>query len=367
MSRKYVDQSAPRSKWYFQCDKIDVQDSITLLGLIQRRQKSMATATIADWLEKGYIKVNGAAPVGLDQLLAQNDRIFIEIPPPPLAFDPMSIEINMLFQDDAIMCINKQAGILVQPNSDFQLENLMSALHARLRNHEDRSKDRVPFLAHRLDRCTSGALLLALNQHATRILGRQFERRQVSKVYLALVFGTLTRPQGTIDAPIREDGPKMLCVGPGGKPASTDYEIVEQFAQAALVRFKPKTGRTHQIRLHATHIGHPLLCDPLYQLDATRGQRAVPAEILNRCALHSSQISFLHPVLKTPTTFEAPLPADMEAAIAFLRSQSSRLDSLERQVENEDHDALEHEVASDEAAEPSDFAQPAQSPGAVLE
>jgi 23S rRNA pseudouridine1911/1915/1917 synthase len=272
-------------------------------------------------IDEGRITVNEAVRKASTRL-RHLDRVVVLLPVSD-APDYAAIPIEVLYEDEALLCIDKRPGIVVHPVGRHQLLNVLSALHARYRRPGDAELDRVPHVCHRIDRDTSGCFLVAFSEKWKADVSLQFESREVHKEYLALVHGVPDPPEGLIDAPIlsREDADPRHRVSPAGAPASTLYRVEDAFPRrdAALVRFFPETGRTHQIRLHAAHIGHPLLCDVRY---GGRGPvfatpDAVP--VLARCALHAAVLALRHPQTARRIRFEAPLPADMAAAVAAFR------------------------------------------------
>jgi 23S rRNA pseudouridine1911/1915/1917 synthase len=193
-----------------------------------------------------------------------------------------------------------------------------------------------PGLVHRLDRDTSGAIVVAKTDRAHDLLAAQFKSRQVEKEYLAIVVGVPDRDRDVVEKPIgdhptQREKKAILADHPSSREAMTFYEVVERFVGYALLKAKPKTGRTHQIRLHLTHIGFPVLCDRLYggrarlteeelrQGAGSREQGEESALLLDRQALHAHRLSFAHPLTNVTMTFEAPLPADLLRTLEALR------------------------------------------------
>jgi RluA family pseudouridine synthase len=208
-------------------------------------------------------------------------------------------------------------------------------MHARFRDTENPDNDRVPHIGHRIDKEPSGVLLFAFSEKWKADVSTQFEQRTVRKQYEALVHGHMSAPEGEVDAPIlhRREGWPRLIVNDAGLPSRTSWRVEEKFAHASLVRFFPHTGRTHQIRVHAAHLGHPLLCDSTYggqRPTYASGLRGVPDDerpegeqpILERVALHSARLEIAHPVSGERFAVEAPLPADLRAAADAMRAAS---------------------------------------------
>ena len=274
--------------------------------------------------------------------LRWRDRVAVDFgEPQDLLAQPGSIPLCILLEDEHLLVLDKQPGVLVHPVGKHRFDTLTNALHHRYRDMADSARDVVPKIVHRLDKGTSGVLLVAKDDPARRELGRQFEDREVRKEYLALVHGRPARSSGRIELPIVPavlpvpGKPRMRTVPAGeGPPARTDWSVEERLGRFALLRLVLHTGRTHQIRVHCASLGHPLVADDVYGdgralyastaagADApTRGEEP----LLDRVALHSTRLRFRHPVHGTPITVEAPLPADMLAAVTALRRGRSQL------------------------------------------
>ena len=221
--------------------------------------------------------------------------------------------IPVLFEDEALLVIDKPAGVLSLPDGyDRSLPHLATILepaHGRL------------WLVHRLDRDTSGVLVLARSAAAHHDLNDQFRERRVEKVYRALVAPAPEWKSRSAGFPLRKDGDRMhrTVVDPErGKPAATDFKVIERFARAALLEARPHTGYTHQIRAHLRQLGCPILADALYRLPDSPVFESPP---IDRMALHAYKITFTHPVTGETLVFKAPQPADIETAITRLRIQ----------------------------------------------
>eukprot|EP00040_Diaphanoeca_grandis_P021906 m.117153 g.117153 ORF g.117153 m.117153 type:complete len:533 (+) comp28559_c0_seq1:146-1744(+) len=270
--KKYPNLAKIRTEWSFIVE--GPQAGMTLSEFLIKRIKWMNRRTLEDLILENRITMPDYEFVVPDEKLSQLQKIYMTIPAPPLteskidtAF-PEKIPITVLMDDGVLFAINKQANLAVQPRFENHMKNVLAALHARYR-HEDPELDKVPHLAHRLDMDTSGVLLLLWDRKLTSRVQRQFESRAVHKEYLAIVYGCPSEDQGTVDVPIISDPnapANQLRYYPGssGKEARTDWVVEEKFANFSLVRFKPHHGRTHQIRLHALYMGHPMLCDHMH-------------------------------------------------------------------------------------------------------
>eukprot|EP00053_Salpingoeca_punica_P007486 m.68286 g.68286 ORF g.68286 m.68286 type:complete len:349 (-) comp14173_c0_seq1:715-1761(-) len=328
-SRQYPNLAVPRTRWSYKVEEPEA--NVSPQAFIHKRIDWFDDEHWREFVGAGRITLSrGAAllPVAETATVQFGDVIEMVRPLPDDWFDPIQIPVDILHDDGSLLWVNKPPGLLVQPAGEDQLNNLLSALHARFRNTDDPSQDRVPHLAHRIDRFTSGLVLLATTEKAKKHLSRQFEERKVNKDYLALVHGHFPTSEGEIVAAIDKDHdcpyPRYF-VGDKGKESLTQYRVLETFAKASLVIFKPVTGRTHQIRVHAAHAGHPLLGDAVYGL----AEDAIdPSVRFERCALHSHRLSLIHPISKQLVAFEAPLAPDMKAMVERLRAISAEAGQL---------------------------------------
>jgi len=231
---------------------------------------------------------------------------------------PQPMPLDILHEDEHLLVIDKPPGIVVHPTKGHYTGTLANAVvHYWMRKGERRRFRPV----HRLDQDTSGVLVIAKNPLAHQRIAEQMNRRQVDKTYLALVAGKVHPSSGTIAMPIArsEEDPRLRTVVPTGEPAVTHYETVTVFSSATMVRLQLETGKTHQIRVHMRHIGHPLLGDPMYGPECGRREWAV----VSRLALHASSISFRHPHSGDIVTFRSPIPSDFRSWIRKLSEYGS--------------------------------------------
>jgi 23S rRNA pseudouridine955/2504/2580 synthase/23S rRNA pseudouridine1911/1915/1917 synthase len=230
---------------------------------------------------------------------------------------------GILLEDDAIIVINKPAGLLVLPDRyNVALRNLYNLLNETFG---------TIFVVHRIDRDTSGVVLFAKTAEVHAQLNTAFEQRQVEKVYRAIVTGTPQNDAGSIDLPVAENDhgmKKMRIDDKKGKEACTDYKVIERFAGYSLMEVQPRTGRTHQIRVHLSTIGLPVLADPLYgdgcgfflsSIKQNYRGKDTEQPLLSRTALHAFSLSLTHPITGEKILIEAPVPKDMEAVVKALR------------------------------------------------
>lgn len=288
-------------------------------GLIPSR--SQAQRLIAD----GHVSVNGQAVAKAGLKLAAGDRVRVVIPPAePSAVQPEDIPLDVVYEDEDLIVINKPPGMVVHPAAGNRTGTLVNALLARAGKLSSIGGVERPGIVHRLDKDTSGLLVVAKNDLAHQSLSRQIAAHAASRRYLALVVGDLAQDSGTIDAPIGRhptDRKKMAVVAGGGRTAVTHFAVLERFAvggaKFTLVEARLETGRTHQIRVHLAACGHPVVGDPTY---GPKTKLAV-AVSFPRQALHAWRLRFAHPRTGASMKFEAPLPADFAGLLRDLRSR----------------------------------------------
>ncbi|MEM9942740.1 MAG: RluA family pseudouridine synthase [Planctomycetota bacterium] len=260
--------------------------------------------------------------------------IFTEPNPEPLGSLPENIPLDVLFEDEHLVAINKPAAMVVHPAKGHWSGTLTAALTFRFQSLSQVGGPSRPGIVHRLDRDTSGVILVAKTDQAHFGLSRQFEQRSVDKEYLALVSPAPDRDRDLIDKPIgahpyqREK--KAIRIGHStSRTAQTFYEVKERLNGFAVVTAKPKTGRTHQIRVHLAHIGTPVLCDRLYSGRSQLGRKDLDRSLqddqvlLKRQALHALKISLMHPITGDPLKVEAPVPHDIQNTIDTIRELRS--------------------------------------------
>ena len=279
-----------------------------------RRSRNSLQKMIAE----GNILVNDRV-VSRHYKVKEKDVITINLPTvkPHKAF-PEKIPLNIIYEDKAIIVLNKPAGMVVHPACGNYSGTLVNAL---LYHFPGLGRGKFPDinrvgLVHRLDKDTSGVMVVAKNDTSLSLLAKQFENKEVEKVYLALVFGKIVNPEGSIEAPVGRkitDRRKMAVTSIRSRQASTDFTVREILGDFTFLEVRPKTGRTHQIRVHLAHIGHPVVGDSEY------GRPAPENWGVNRQLLHAYKLGFIHPVKKDWVKFNAPLPREFKKVIAQLR------------------------------------------------
>lgn len=276
-------------------------------------------ARLQQLIQDGLVKVNGKVVVKPSFAIAMGDRVEVEVPPPqPSTLAGENIPLEILFENDDFLVINKPAGMVVHPSAGHEQGTLVNAVLAHVPELEGIGGERRPGVVHRLDKDTSGVLLMAKNDRTHRWLQEQFRRRQVRKVYLALVDGRPPTPEGRIEVAIARDAvnrKKMAAVREGeGREAVTEYFTLESFPEHTLLEVHPHTGRTHQIRVHLSFLGCPVVGDEVYG-------RKRPSLPLGRHFLHASRLTIQLPGEPEARTFVSPLPEELEKVLNMLRQR----------------------------------------------
>jgi len=283
---------------------------------------------IQDVIKAGSVKVNGK--IGKPSLkLSPGDEIDMTLPAQPSKEIPAEdIPLNIIYEDSSLIILNKQADMIVHPargNTHGTLVNALAFYSDKLSSGLGEFR---PGIVHRLDRNTTGVMVIAKDDGAQWKIAKQFEQRQVKKSYLAIVHGTpeLTADRIKVPLGIHPRVREKYAIRPEiGKEAITFYEVVEPFRGFSLLKLTPKTGRTHQIRVHLSYIKHPIVADDMYggrlvyPWQLADVEPAVQQPVISRVALHAHTIEFKHPSTGKTVKFEAPLPDDMENLLDMLR------------------------------------------------
>jgi len=279
-------------------------------------------------VKEGFVKVNGLVAKKAGQTLGAGMTVEVTIPPPvPTKLVGEPIPLDIVFEDENLLVVNKPAGMVVHPAAGHASGTLVHAVLGYAADIEGIGGEERPGVVHRLDKDTSGLILLAKNERAHRWLQDQFRLRKVEKTYLTLVDGHPPTPNGRVEAPIGRDPhhrKKMAVMPPGkGREAVSEYRTLESFAKHTLLAFHPLTGRTHQIRLHCAFLGCPIVGDKVY------GHRKASLP-LQRHFLHAAQLKIVLPGEEQARTFEALLPEELEAALRELRQGHVRQEAGEQ-------------------------------------
>jgi 23S rRNA pseudouridine1911/1915/1917 synthase len=268
-------------------------------------------------IKEGLVEIDGAPARKGGLTLEAGTALRVTLPPvKPASLQPESIPLDIIFENADLLVVNKPAGMVVHPAAGHTSGTLVNAALAHAPDIEGIGGELRPGVVHRLDKDTSGLILLAKNDRAHRQLQDQFRGRAVHKIYLALVDGAPPTPSGKIEAPIGRDSRhrKQMAVVPpnNGREAVTEYHTVESFAGYTLLETHPITGRTHQIRVHLAFIGAPIVGDTVYG-------RKKPGIPIKRHFLHAARLTLTLPGGHTPQTFEAPLPGNLVHLLENLR------------------------------------------------
>ena len=281
---------------------------------------------LARLVEQGHVLLDTKVADKTSLRVEEGQVLTVDFPPPaPTSLVSQNLPLQILYEDPDLVIIDKPAGLVVHPAAGHADETLVNALLFHISDLSGIGGEIRPGIVHRLDKDTSGVMIIAKNDEAHRKLTAAWGTDAIRKEYLAIVYGTPAAARGNIDAPIGRDprDRKRMAVVAGGRAAITDYEVLERFRGASLLRCVLRTGRTHQIRVHLKHLGHPIVGDPVYSGPQWRGipdkqlQKALAS--MERQALHAAKITFDHPRSGVRMTFEAPVPGDMAALLKALR------------------------------------------------
>jgi 23S rRNA pseudouridine1911/1915/1917 synthase len=309
---------------FFRVEPADARQRLDVF--LSGRESALSRSQVKRLIEQGQVKVGGQkAKAGLR--LKTGDEVSLVLPEPQepdVRAEPLPLSI--LYEDPHLLVINKPAGMVVHPGAGNPSGTLVNALLHHCRDWGGIGGVLRPGIVHRLDKDTSGLLVAAKSDAAHRGLSEQFKKHTAARKYMGIVFGRLPE-EGRVDAQIGRHPvhrQKMTTRPRRGREARTRWKVVERFRDFSLAEFRLETGRTHQIRVHLSSVGHPLLGDPTY--GGRRGLAAVePAPLRQglqkfpRQALHAATLGFTHPASGKELEFSAPLPEDMEAALALLR------------------------------------------------
>jgi 23S rRNA pseudouridine1911/1915/1917 synthase len=281
--------------------------------------QDLSRSRLQKLIEDGHVSVNQQKITDKKTTIKTNDRITL-ILPPNQSFDlvPQSIPLPILYEDDHLLVVNKPVGLVVHPAPGHVDNTLVNAILAHCTHLSGINGIERPGIVHRLDKDTSGAIVIAKTDRAHQSLQQQIQNKTAKREYLGIVHGVPTASTGTIDAPIGrhpKDRHKMAVI-PTGRPALTHWQVQERLGMYGLLHFQLATGRTHQIRVHSAHMGHPIVGDPLYS-------RVSPkiATLISHQALHAWKLTFQHPETGKTVALEAPPPPSFLNLVQRLRSQ----------------------------------------------
>lgn len=281
-------------------------------AFLARRLPELSRSHVQKLIDAGLVTVEGRVPKPSEKVVA-GAQMRVEIPPPEeMTLEPEDIPLSVIYQDNDILVVDKPAGMTVHPAPGNRTGTLVNALLAAVPDLQGISGTLRPGIVHRLDKDTSGLLVVAKNDRAMRALQSQLKERRVHKTYLALVEGVPSPREGEVEAPIARHpkNRKKMAVVAGGRESVTRYRVREVIGDKALLEVEPVTGRTHQIRVHMSAIGHAIVGDAVY------GKRS---DVVGRQFLHAWKLAFGMPLGGRQVEFESPLPVDLREALERVR------------------------------------------------
>ena len=281
---------------------------------ITLQNEDWSRSQVQAWVKEGRVTVNGE-PIKNNYKLQAEDEVTLRVPPPKeMTIEPEAMPLEIVYEDSDVVVVNKPRGLVVHPAPGHYSGTLVNGLPAHCKDLSGINGVLRPGIVHRIDKDTSGLLMVAKNDKAHVGLAEQLKEHTVDRKYVAIVHGVIPHEMGTIDAPIGRD-PKnrqqMAVVFENSKPAVTHFVVLERFKEHTLVELKLETGRTHQIRVHMKYIGYPLAGDPKYGPKDTLD--------LDGQALHAKTLGFTHPRTGERLEFEAPLPKELIDTMQFIR------------------------------------------------
>jgi 23S rRNA pseudouridine1911/1915/1917 synthase len=301
---------------------------------IGRRSDLKITRTrIQKLIEAGLVLVDGK-PAGHNHVLKGGEEVTVKVPPPPrMDVQPEDIPLDIVYEDDHLLVVNKPAGMVTHPGAGNYSGTLVNALLHYSPGLSGVQGIERPGIVHRLDKDTSGLILIAKNDETHVLLQRQLKERRINKMYHALVCGHMKEDSGLIDLPIGrslKDRKKMTVTGLKGRTAQTEYKLLDRFKLYDLLEVNLKTGRTHQIRVHFSHLGHPVFGDPdyggrtkwhkgVFTPDHLMARKAL--DMMSRQALHAKSLEFAHPVTGKAIAVTSELPTDFRDLLNFLNAE----------------------------------------------
>jgi 23S rRNA pseudouridine1911/1915/1917 synthase len=299
----------------------DVQDSGKRLdAFLHERLPDFSRSRLQSWIKSDRVLVDGRAVRASYPLRGGENISVTPADLVPLKAEPEALPLKVLYEDSDVIVVDKPAGMVVHAGAGHGKGTLVNALLHRFGTLSSVNGDLRPGIVHRLDRDTSGVLVVARTDRAHQALARQFHDRQVEKTYLALIHGRMKQPQGRITKSIARDPirrTRMTARLGSGRAADTEYRVIEEWPHFSLLEVRIKTGRTHQIRVHLSSLGHPIVGDRLY--GAPAALPGLPA--LERFFLHAHRLSFTSPSTNELISIESPLPSDLSTFLDSLKNK----------------------------------------------
>jgi 23S rRNA pseudouridine1911/1915/1917 synthase len=310
-------------------------DRIRLDKFITRSVQNASRNKVQQLIEAGGVEVNGTVVLKTGRVVLPGDVVICHVPrPPPQDIEPEDIPLDIVYEDEALIIVNKKAGMVTHPAFANYSGTLVNALMYHTAHLSQERGEQRAGIVHRLDKDTSGLLVVAKTEFAHAFISRQFAERTIQREYNAIVWGRFQETRGEIEAPLarHKSDRKKMAVVEGGKHAVTRFEVIREYSNHTLLKLKLLTGRTHQIRVHLLHVHHPVFGDPTYRGrhisygNITREYKAFVnnmLELLPRQALHAKTLGFVHPLTREEVFFESELPDDMKQALSKLERYES--------------------------------------------
>lgn len=296
----------------------------------------LSRSRIQKSIRAGELAVEGSTVTKPSRKVHEGERVELSFSPPrPVDLQPEDIPLDIVYEDDELVVIDKPAGMVVHPSPGHERGTLVNALLAHCRDLSGIGGFLRPGIVHRLDAGTSGLLVAAKSDRVHIALSRMLMERRVERIYYAVVWGEVKGETGTISLPVGRsprDRKKMAVLPEGGREAFTTYYLLDTYGPFQYIRLKLGTGRTHQIRVHLSHTGNPVLGDPVYggrrirKGSLSKGEIELAARtlsLIDRQALHAGELSFVHPLTGMRVRFEAPPPLDMQSVLGVIRGASA--------------------------------------------
>lgn len=291
---------------------------------LTRVSDGFSRSRIQSLIQDGAVMRNGAVCTRTSEIVAEGDEITLTAPPPtPSTVEPEDLSLDIIYQDSDIAVINKPWGMSVHPTDHNKSGTLVNALLYHLSDLSGIGGVLRPGIVHRLDRVTSGVIIVAKHDEAHRRLSASFKARETQKTYWAIVHGRPCKDQGEIDLPIgrHPSDRKRMTILPGGRPSLTRYQFRKEGLGGSWLELYPVTGRTHQIRVHLKHIGHPIVGDPVYTAKKYSGRGELERIFTDHTmiALHARSIRFPHPMTGELAAFEAQAPDALNSILERMK------------------------------------------------
>ncbi|MCX8069078.1 MAG: RluA family pseudouridine synthase [Thermodesulfovibrionales bacterium] len=301
--------------------QVTIDEANQRLDSFVSQKTQISRSQVQKLIQEGYIRVNSNFSYQ-NYKVKTNDTITIfDKEKPPITLQPEPIDIQILYKDNFLVVIDKPSGMVVYPSFGHDKGTLINAVFYHCKQLAQAGMPLRPGIVHRLDKDTSGVIVVALEDTTYYGLAEQFSNRSINRKYLSLIYGNPLNDSGEIDCPIGRsisDRKKMSVRTRKGKEAITRWKVIERYKMASLIEVKLGTGRTHQIRVHLSSIGHPVLGDTLYG-KKTSIQRSQVKINIPRQMLHAETLGFVHPITNQYMEFSTPLPKDMRACIEWLK------------------------------------------------